>query len=515
MVRRPLQVRQHVGPHKAQLHGAAPLLHPPDAPGPQLLLQAVDDLLQGLHLRLDGGVLPTEGVQSQVRDLLHGIRQHPQLPAVLGRQGNVLIPQLLPAFQQVHGVIPQPLKIADQRQQLRRPGVGPPGQRLAAEHQECPQHVLHPVDALLLPPQLLCRSRLHLRQSSHAPAQVIPGQGRHVPGQLPAFFQGCRRGRQQPGVQLRPLLPLLTRQQPQHRPLQQSRRRKQQHRTQQVEGRVDHRHPRQSHGMGQHRRSRQHLHQPEHRQPHPGPGKVEQQVYQRRPAGIAAGPHGGQHGRDAGADVLPHNDGHSGAHRNLTAGGQGLQYPHGGGAGLDHRRQHRPGQQPQQRVRKGRKQPAEALCLGKSCHRAGHQLHSLHQCGKAQQGLAGIPAAAIPGQISDDAPQAQQGHEARRPQQPSRKTAPLQSAQAQQPGRHRGAYIGAYDDPHRLTQGQQSGVHESHHHHHSRRRALHRRRHRKTREKARPAAAGHAAQLSPQPSACPALESLGHDAHAE
>ena len=92
MVRRPLQVRQHVGPHKAQLHGAAPLLHPPDAPGPQLLLQAVDDLLQGLHLRLGGGVLPTEGVQSQVRDLLHGVRQHPQLPAVLGGQGNVLVP---------------------------------------------------------------------------------------------------------------------------------------------------------------------------------------------------------------------------------------------------------------------------------------------------------------------------------------------------------------------------------------------------------------------------------------
>ena len=57
----------------------------------------------------------------------------------------------------------------------------------------------------------------------------------------------------------------------------------------------------------------------------------------------------------------------------------------------------------------------------------------------------------------------------RRAQQPPQDAAALQPSQTQQPGRHRGAHVGAHDDPHRLAEGQHTGVHEAHHHHHGRR----------------------------------------------
>lgn len=232
VVRRPLQVRQHVRPHEAQLHGPLPRLRFPDAPGPQPLPQAVDDLFQGLHLPQGGGVLPAEGRQRQVRDLLHRLRQHPELPPVLRRQLNFPVPQLLPAFQQVHGVISQAFKVPDQHQQLRRPGAVPAGQGPSAQpHQKRAQGVLQAVDALLLPPQLPGRVGVHLRQGLNPPAQVVPGQVRHFQGQLPAPFQGRRRSRQQTGIRFRGGR-LLSGQQPQHRPLQQARRRKQRRRTQ-------------------------------------------------------------------------------------------------------------------------------------------------------------------------------------------------------------------------------------------------------------------------------------------
>ena len=366
-------------------------------------------------------------------------------------------------------MISQAFKVPDQHQQLRRPGAVPAGQGPSAQpHQKRAQGVLQAVDALLLPPQLPGRVGVHLRQGLNPPAQVVPGQVRHFQGQLPAPFQGRRRSRQQTGIRLRRGR-LLSGQQPQHRPLQQSRRWKQQHRTQQVESRVDNGHPRQGHGPVQNGRSRQRLHQPEHPQPDTRPGQVEQQMHQSRPPGAVAGPHGGQHRRHAGADVLAHDDGDGGPHRHLSAGGQGLQYPHRGGAGLDHRRQHRPGQHPQQRAAEGREQLPEPLRPGQARYSGGHDLHALHQNGKAQQGLACVPAAALSGQIRRNAPQTQQRHKARRAQQPPQDTAALQTSQAQQPGRHRGAHVGAHDDPHRLAEGQHTGVHEAHHHHHGRR----------------------------------------------
>ena len=80
----------------------------------------------------------------------------------------------------------------------------------------------------------------------------------------------------------------------------------------------------------------------EHSQPHRASDDVEGEVDQGGALRVFIRPHGGEHGGGAGSDVLPHNDGDGRAVGDLPGYGQRLQNTHGGGAGLDERRERRP-----------------------------------------------------------------------------------------------------------------------------------------------------------------------------
>ena len=215
----------------------------------------------------------------------------------------------------------------------------------------------------------------------------------------------------------------------------------------------------------QQRRGKDGLDDAEHRQQHRHTDDVEHQAYHGGALGVFVGAHAGDQRRDAGADVLPHDDGHRRGVADLPGGGQRLQNAHGGGGGLDDRRQHRAHQHAQQRVGEGQKQLGEARHVLQPGHGAAHGVHAEHQGGEAQQNGAGVLFVAVLAEhVENNADQRQHRREGGGLEQLHPCAAAVDARQTQEPRRHRGAHVGAHDDVDGLPQGHQPGVHEAHHH---------------------------------------------------
>ena len=111
---------------------------------------------------------------------------------------------------------------------------------------------------------------------------------------------------------------------------------------------------------------------------------------ERGPAGILAGTHAGEQGRDTGADVLAHDDGDGGAEADGPGHAQGLQNTHGGRGGLDDGGQGRTGQHTQDGVGEGGENAGELLVLGQGGDGGAHGLHAEHQNGEAHENGADV-----------------------------------------------------------------------------------------------------------------------------
>ena len=269
-------------------------------------------------------------------------------------------------------------------------------------------------------------------------------------------------------------------------------------------------------GHLENRRGKDRLDDAERRQQYHHADDVEHQMHHGGALGVLIRPHGGQQRGDAGADILPHNDGDGGGIADLPRDRQRLQNTHGGGAGLDDARQHRARQHAQHRVLKGDEQLGEGGNILQPRHRAAHGVHAEHQRGEAQQDHAGILSlAALAGHIEDDAHQRQHRRKGGRLEQIDPHIAAADARQTQQPRRHGGTHVGAHDNVDGLPQRHQAGVDEAHHHHGGGRRALDHGGNGHTRQKAGHDPAGHFVQQRPQPPTGPALQRLPHQIHAE
>ena len=184
------------------------------------------------------------------------------------------------------------------------------------------------------------------------------------------------------------------------------------------------------------------------------------------PAGVFTGAHGGQYGRDAGADILTHDDRDGGGIADASGDRQCLENAHRRGGGLDNPRQHRAHQHAQHRVAEHQEQLGELRHILQPRHRAAHGLHAEHQGGKAQQNGAGVLLFDVLAEhVEDDAHQRQHRGEGGGLQQPDPQAAAVDARQAQQPGGDGGAHIGAHNDVDGLTQGHEAGVDKAYHHH--------------------------------------------------
>ena len=243
---------------------------------------------------------------------------------------------------------------------------------------------------------------------------------------------------------------------------------------------------------------------------------VEHQVHHGGPVGVFVGAHGGQHGRDAGADVLAHDDGNGGGIADAAGDGQGLQNAHGGGGGLDDARQHRSHQHAQNGIAEHQEQLGELRHVLQAGHGPAHGLHAEHQGGKAQQDGAGVLLlVGLAEHIEDDADQGQHRGKGRGLQQLHPGAAAVDARQAQQPRGDGGAHVGAHDDVDGLAQGHQPRVHEAHHHHRGGGGALDNGGDAQARQEAHEHPAGHLIQQGPQLAAGPAFQGLAHHVHAE
>ena len=513
-----LQIRQQVCPHKARLDAALAFPHPQDVTGTQLLLQQIHHLFQRLHGGCRLCIPPAEGICRPVQDLLHGSLQHLQIRLGGLAEGQPLVLQLLGRFHDVHGVVGNALEVPDGLQQFRGVLTVRRRQGLAAElHQIGSQNVLIVIRDLLVGPHLLRQRRGIVRHRQQTAAQGLHGAVRHLHGHLTALAQRQSRGGQQTLIQLR--LVLRSRgvvDDPQSQLLQQRGHGHENGHAQQVKGGVDHGDARQGGRLSQNGRGQNRPNDGISRQQHRRADHIEGQVDECGTLGVLIGPHRGQQRRDAGADVLAHDDGNGGAIAHLTGDGQRLQDPHGGGAGLDDGRQHRTGQQAQHRVLKGDEQLSEGRHIRQTAHGGGHGFHAEHQRGKAQQHRAGVLFLIVLAEHEeDDTHQRQHRRKGGGLQEPHPYAVAADAAQTQQPCRHRGADIGPHDDVDGLPQGHETGVDEAHHHHRGGRGALDHRRDAKAREKARQTAGGHLAQQGTQAAPGPAFQRLSHQRHAE
>ena len=412
------------------------------------------------------------------------------------------------------------LKVADGLQQLRGLLALRRAHLLGAElHQIGAQHVLIVVAALLLLPDALRPLRRAVGKGAQRAVQRLHGAGGHLLRHGAALLQRQRRRGQQALIQLRLLLdPLLrlVRHQPDGQLFQQTAAGQQHGRTDDVEAGVCDGDAVHGGALVEDARLEDGLEDAEHRQQHRHADDVEQQVYHGGAPCVLIGAHGGQQRRNAGADILAHDDGDGGGVADLSRDGQCLQDTHGGGAGLDDARQHRAGQHAQHRVLEGDEQLCEGGHVLQARHRAAHGVHTEHQRGEAQQDHAGVLLPAVFAEhIEDNAHQRQHRRKGRGLQQIDPHTAAADARHAQQPRRHGGAHVGAHNDVDGLPQRHQAGVDKAHHHHRGGRRALDHGGDAQTGQKAGHDPSGHPVQHRPQLAAGPPLQRLPHQIHTE
>ena len=360
------------------------------------------------------------------------------------------------------------LKIADGLQQLRGLLALLLTQLLGAElYQIGAQHVLVVVAAALILPDGGGQRFGVVVKAPQGVLQRPHGNLRHLAGDDPAALQRHGRCGQQALVQLHRFIGRvgLIRHQADSQLLQQAAAGQQYGRTQDIEHRVGHSDTRHRRRIVQQYRGKDGLDDAEHRQQHRHADHIEHQMHHGRPLGVFVGADAGDQRRDAGTDVLAHDNGHRGGVADLAGRGQRLQNTHRGGGRLDDRRQHRAHQHAQQRVCKGQKQLCKPRHVLQPRHRGAHGVHAEHQRGKAKQNGASLLFPAILAEhIENDADQRQHRRKGGGLQQLQPHAAAVDPRQAQQPGRHRGAHVGAHDNIDSLPQGHQPGVHEAHHH---------------------------------------------------
>ena len=518
MPRRPLQVGKQVGPDEAGVDGAAALLEAQDMIGAQLLLHLDDYLGQGFHRRRGTQVVTEKGGHSQVQQLLHGGGNIVQLRLRRRGKAELFVPQLLRRPHQVHRVVGDALKVPDYFQQLcgLRP-VGVADLLKAQFNQVGAQRILAAVAALLLFPDTGCQLRRVPVQGGQPLLQCrrrVPG---HICRRVAAALQSDGGGGKEPLIQFNPSLAAAgVGHKPVNQPLQQAGHGEQEQCAQNVKGRVGNSYAEPGDRSIQDGGGKGGLYGPEYRQPHRRTDQIEGQVDQRRPLGVPVGPHRGEHSGNAGADVLPHNNRDRRAPGDLPRDGQRLKDAHRSRAGLDYGSEQRAGQQAQDGAAKQEEELLEGGDAAQPRHRSGHLLHAEHQRGKAQKNDSGVLfLVAFAEHIADDANKRQKRREGGGLEQPDKKIAALNAGQAEKPGRHGGADVGAHNNIDRLLQGHQAGVDKPDYHHRGRRGALDNRRNYNPGYKPGQPACCKPAEKRPEPAPSPALQGLSHQIHAE
>ena len=177
--------------------------------------------------------------------------------------------------------------------------------------------------------------------------------------------------------------------------------------------------------------------------------------------------------------------------------------------------EHRAHQHTQQGIFKGGEQPGKLGHLRQRADGAAHQLHAVHQNGKAHHDAPHVPAPlALGAHDQQDTRQSDQGREVLRLQQVHKDVLTLDAGERQNPRRQGGADVGAHDDADGLSQLHDAGVHQAHQHHRHGGGGLDGDGDARAQQQALEGAGGHALEHPLQLAAGHLFQALGHDGHA-
>ena len=230
-------------------------------------------------------------------------------------------------------MIADALEIADHVQQLRRLHPILLVEMAAGElHQVGAQLVLIAVGGLLVLPNALGALIIMGLQLFHGIAGGTDSRKPHFHGHLMAALHGHGGRSHEPLVQLRHAVAAgVVGDNAAGQLFQQTRHGQQQRCAEDIEDGVHDGNAHLVDAAAQHRNINQTAHHLKHRQPDHGADDIEGKMHHCCPTGVAVGADGRQQRRDAGADVLPHDDGNGGAEGDLTGGGHRLQNTDRGG----------------------------------------------------------------------------------------------------------------------------------------------------------------------------------------
>ena len=223
----------------------------------------------------------------------------------------------------------------------------------------------------------------------------------------------------------------------------------------------------------------------------------------------------GDQGGDAGADILAHDDGNGHAVGNISRQSQGLQNAHRRGRALNDAGKQRADQNAQERITEGGEQAGKLRHIRQRADGTAHELHAVHQHGKAYQNRADVPASGLLGHHDKDGTHhgKDQG-EILRLQELQPYVVRLQAHQGKQPGRQRRADVGAHNDAGGLGNVHKARVDQAHQHDGHRRGRLDRNGDARAQGKAFQRVGGHTLEGVLQLAAGHTFQPRGHDVHA-
>jgi len=292
-----------------------------------LLNQLVDGLLQGFHPAGGLHVRCLEAADGQVQDVIQRGEQHLQLFPGAVREPELLVVELLGGLLDVHGMVADPLEVPDGVEQAGNRAHILHGQPVLGDlHQVAAEPVLVNVQLVLVLQDLGLPLPAVLGELVRRQADVLPGGLSHAACHGDAFADCRAGGPQQQGIQEgEALAGVLGPHQSPRQLFQLAGEGQEQDRGEHVKGGVAEGDAHGPHGLIQEGEVEDHVAAVEEDQAHGGADDVEGDVDHRHSLGVAVDADGADEGGDAGADVLPHNDGDGHAVGDGAGHGQGLQ----------------------------------------------------------------------------------------------------------------------------------------------------------------------------------------------
>ena len=459
-----------------------------------------------------------KGLERERENLADGGGDGGKLVFCAGGEGETLARHLLGGSENVDGVVGDAFKVADGLQKLGRFLTFGAAHLLRAELDKIgAEDVFIVVAALLVVADALGELRRVGGERGEGVVQRAYGALGHLAGDGAALAQGKRGRGQQAFVKLGDdLNARIVGHDAAGELFEKTARGQEDRRAEQVERRVRDGDTVHRGGLIQERGGKHGAHDAEDREQHHNADDIEEKVHNGGALGVLVRADRGDHGRDGGADVLPHDDGDGRGVAHRAGDGKRLQNTDGRRARLDDGGEDRAGEHAEDGILEGNEKIRKGGDILKTGDGAAHRFHAEHERCKAEQDHAGVLfLAAAAEHIVDDADERKDGREGAWLQKLHPEVARVDAAEAQKPCRDRRADVRAHDDVDRLTQRHEAGVDKADHHDGGGGGTLDDGGDAKTREEARKYAARHPIEQGAELIARAALERLTHEIHAE